>query len=74
MRHLAIVRMSRLFMCLTHMFADLKATGIVARRCIFEERGALKMDIPSTSAKTGTSVALLTGRRATLKRRKWMKI
>ena len=32
---------SRLFMCLTHMFADLKATGIVARRCIFEERGAL---------------------------------
>jgi len=28
------------------------------------------MDIPSASAKTGTSVALLTGRRATLKRRK----
>ena len=27
-------------MCLTHMFADLKATGIVARGCIFEERGA----------------------------------
>ena len=28
-------------LCLTHMFADLKATGIVGRRCIFEERGAL---------------------------------
>ena len=26
-------------MCLTHMFADLKATGIVACGCIFEERG-----------------------------------
>ena len=32
---------SRLFMCLTHMFADLKAAGIVARHYIFEERGAL---------------------------------
>ena len=41
LRRLAIVRMSRLFMCLTHMFADLKAAGIVARHCIFEERGAL---------------------------------
>ena len=26
-------------MCLTHMFADLKAIGIVACGCIFEERG-----------------------------------
>ena len=27
--------------CLIHMFADLKAAGVVARRCIFAERGAL---------------------------------
>ena len=48
--------MSCLFMCLTHMFADLKATGIVARRCIFEERGpgALQGG-DSTSCHTSTS-------------------
>ena len=29
-------------MCLIHVLAVLKATGIVAHRCIFAERGALK--------------------------------
>jgi len=37
-------------MCLTHMFADLKAAGIVARHCIFEEHGPSKVEIPSSAA------------------------
>ena len=43
-------------MCLIRVLAVLKAAGIVARRCIFAERGALEDGHPIAATPVGTSL------------------